>query len=170
MRLVLMFEHLRGEARELLGRGAVDTMIMGVGNHDDASAAANFIGKQHRFVVSSISLTVGTQIGGADTHGMSIDRSSSYTEQNMGPDSSTTGRSLGANFSYSTNWSETKNYGETSTRSEEFVARIEDLQRIPTTGFVYVTASKGRQHVIFGDCHPAIAHTPLVATKAIARA
>jgi hypothetical protein len=169
LRLVMFFEHLRGEARELLGRGMTDTIVMQLGNYDDATTAANFIGKQHRFVVSSISLTVGTQFGGSDTHGFSITDSNSYTSQHMGPDSVSTGRSRGMSFNYSRTWAETENYGETSTRSEEFVARAEDIQRIPTTGFIYVTAVGGRQHVIFGDCHPAIAGSPLVAPRAIAR-
>jgi hypothetical protein len=169
IRLVMFFEHLRGEARELLGRGVSDTIVMRLGHHDDATTAANFIGKQHRFVVSSITLTVGTQFGGSDSHGFSVTDSSSYTSAPMGPDSSTSGRSTGSNFNYGRTWAETENYGETSTRSEEFVARAEDIQRIPTTGFIYVTAVNGRQHVIFGDCHPAIAETPLVAARAIAR-
>lgn len=169
IRLVMLFEHLRGEARELLGRGVSDTMVMRLGHYDDATTAANFIGKQHRFVVSSITLTVGTQFGGSDSHGFSVTDSSSYTSAPMGPDSSTSGRSTGSNFNYGRTWADTENYGETSTRSEEFVARAEDIQRIPTTGFIYVTAVNGRQHVIFGDCHPAIAETPLVAARAIAR-
>ena len=169
LRIAMFFENLRGEARELLGRGQPDTIIMALGNYDDATAAANFIGKQHRFVVSSITLTVGTQFGGSDTHGFSVGDSSSYTNQHMGPDSITEGRSSNTSFSYAKTWQETENYGETSTRSEEFVARAEDLQRIPTTGFVYVTSVNGRQHVVFGDCHPAIASTPLVAQRAIAR-
>lgn len=174
LKLILFFEHLRGEARELLGRGASDTIVMRLGNVEDATAAANFVGKQHRFVVSSLSLQVGSQLGGSEGHGFNMTDSSSqsYTSQNMGGDSSTSGtsRSMGANFNYSQTWSETKTYGETSTRSEEFVARAEDLQRIPTTGFLYVTAVNGRQHVIFGDCHPAIAQSRFVAARPIARA
>lgn len=186
--LLMFFEHLRGEARELLGRGAADTILMRLGHHEDATAAANVIGKEHRFVVSSISLTVGTQFGGSDSIGYSITDSESTTDgrstsrTNEGllrlfadsatkgeSTSKTTGRSTASTFSYQRTWSETENYGETSTRSEEFVARVEDIQRIPTTGFVYVSAVGGHQHVIFGDCHPAIARTPLVAAQPIAR-
>lgn len=173
IKLILFFEHLRGEAKEILGRGASDTVIMRLGNVDDATAAANFVGKQHRFVVSSITLQVGSQLGGSEGHGFGVTDTfgESYTSQSMGPDSSTSNssRSNAANFNYSKTWSETKTYGETSTRSEEFVARAEDLQRIPTTGFLYVSAINGRQHVIFGDCHPAISQSQFVAAKAIAR-
>ncbi len=172
LRLSLFFEHLRGESRELLGRGAAETIIMSLGNHEDASADANFIGKEHRFVVSSITKTVGSQLGGSDTHGFSVSDSNSYAHtSSVGPDSSTStsGRTVGASFNYAKTWAETENYGETATRSEEFLARAEDIQRIPTTGFIYATAVSGRQHVIFGDCHPAIERTSLMAAKPIAR-
>ena len=185
LRLVLFFEHLRGEARDLVGRGAVETVVMRLGNHEDATAAASFIGKEHRFVVSSLSLAVGSQLGGSDNHGFSFSesesttdqRSQSRTQQRLGPDSRTSGdststsatRSISTSFSYSRSWSETTTYGETSTRSEEFVARAEDIQRLPATGFIYVAAAGGRQHVILGDCHPRIAAAPLVAPKAISR-
>lgn len=169
LRLALLFEDLGGPAREVIGRGASDTILMRLGNHEDALTGANFIGKEHRFVVSSITLGVGTQLGGSDNHGFSVTDSDSYTDQKAGPDSRTSGRSVGSNFSYGRTWSETENYGETSTRSEEFLTRAEDLQRIPTTGFIFVTAVDGRRHVIVGDCHPAIAESPLVAPRAIAR-
>lgn len=186
LHLVMFFEHLRGEARELLGRGTSDTIVMRLGNYEDATSAANFIGKEHRFVVSSITLTVGTQFGGTDTSGFSVTDSESVTDtrstsktdggillpasRTTGKSTSTTsGRSTSTSFSYSETWAETENYGETSTRSEEFVARAEDIQRVPTTGLIYVTAVRGRQHVIFGDCHPAIAESPMVASEPIAR-
>lgn len=172
-RLLLFFEGLRTEARDLLGRGSSDTIIMRLGNYEDATAAANFVGKQHVFVVSSITLQVGSQIGGSEGHGFNVNEStgSSQTFQNLGGDSESvnSSRSSGANFNYSRTWSDTTSYGETSTRSEEFVARAEDLQRIPTTGFLYVSAINGRQHVIFGDCYPEIARSRFVAAKAIAR-
>ena len=167
--LAMFFENLSGPAREIIGRGASDTILMRLGHHEDALAGANFIGKEHRFVISSITLTVGTQLGGSDNHGFTVTYSDSHTDQTAGPDSRTSGRSVGTSFNYGSTWSDTENYGETSTRSEEFVTRAEDLQRIPTTGFIFVTAVNGRKHVIVGDCHPAIAQTPLVAPRAIAR-
>ncbi len=173
LRLVLFFEHLEGERRTHLGRSAAETLIMGLGNHEDARAAADFIGKQHRFVISSITRTVGDQLGGSDTHSFSVNDSTSYSHtRTAGPDSYTegSGRTIGASFSYAETWSKTNTYGETATRSEELVARVEDIQRIPATGFVYVPSSQGAgQHVVFGDCHPAIARSPLVAQRAITR-
>jgi hypothetical protein len=169
LQLAIFFEYLRGEARDLVGRRGADTILMSLGNHEDATAAANFIGKEQRFRISSITRTVGTSFGGSDTHGFSVTDSDSYTRQHMAHDSATTGRSVGTSFNYGRTWSETDNYGETSTLSEEFLARAEDIQRIPTTGFIYVTAVDAKKHVIFGDCHPAIAHTQLVAARPIAR-
>jgi hypothetical protein len=169
LRLTMFFEHLSGPAGEIIGRGASETILMRLGHHEDALAGANFVGKDHRFVISSITLTVGTQLGGSDNHGFTVTDSDSHTDQTAGPDSRTSGRSLGTSFNYGRTWSETENYGETSTRSEEFVTRAEDLQRIPTTGFVFVTAVNGRKHVIVGDCHPAIVRTTRVAARAIDR-
>jgi hypothetical protein len=169
LRLAIFFEHLTGPAGEIIGRGASETVLMRLGHHEDALAGASFVGKEHRFVVSSITSTVGTQLDGSDTHGFTGSDSESYTDQVTRRDSLTDGGSAGATFNYGRTWSETENYREPSTRSEEFLTRAEDLQRIPTTGFVFVTAVNGRKHVILGDCHPAIAQTSLVAAHAIGR-
>ncbi|ASW53280.1 hypothetical protein CIK06_02410 [Plantactinospora sp. KBS50] len=63
IRLVLLFRHLRDASAHLLGGGAVG--FMRLGNHEEAARAADFIGRQHKFVVSQLTCT----LGGSESHG-----------------------------------------------------------------------------------------------------
>ncbi len=60
--LTLLFRHLRDASADLLGGGAVG--FMRLGNHQEAARAADFIGRQHRFVLSEVTVA----LGGAQTH------------------------------------------------------------------------------------------------------
>ncbi|MFG1854997.1 hypothetical protein ACGFJT_24400 [Actinomadura geliboluensis] len=55
--LTLLFRRLRETSAELIGGGAV--AFMRLGNHEDAARAADFIGRDHRFVLSQITKNVG---------------------------------------------------------------------------------------------------------------
>lgn len=48
-RLVLVLEHLRGDLGKLLGAGDGTTIVMRLGNHEEARTAAEFIGREHTF-------------------------------------------------------------------------------------------------------------------------
>jgi hypothetical protein len=60
--LTLLFRHLRADSVQLLGGGAA--AFMRLGNHEEAARAADFIGRQHRFVLSQLTAS----IGGDQTH------------------------------------------------------------------------------------------------------
>ncbi|SNT59023.1 hypothetical protein SAMN05443665_105140 [Actinomadura meyerae] len=60
--LTLLFRRLRETSAELIGGGAV--AFMRLGNHEDAARAADFIGRDHRFVLSQITRNV----GGTESH------------------------------------------------------------------------------------------------------
>lgn len=62
VRLVLMFRHLRGQATQAIGGGAVG--FMRLGNHEEARQAAEFIGRDHHFVLSQLTRT----LSGNETH------------------------------------------------------------------------------------------------------
>ena len=62
IRLVLFFGHLREESLHTIGGGEV--ALMRLGNHQEASQAAEFIGKGHKFVLSQLTRT----LGGNETH------------------------------------------------------------------------------------------------------
>ena len=65
--LVLAFRSIPAGVRERLGRGNAAVAFMRLGNGDEARAASELIGTEHRFVVSQITDTVGTSL--ADTWG-----------------------------------------------------------------------------------------------------
>jgi hypothetical protein len=72
--LVLAFRSIPASVRERLGRGNAAVAFMRLGNGDDARAASELIGTEHRFVVSQLTDTVGTSL--TDTWGDSYTSSS----------------------------------------------------------------------------------------------
>ena len=67
--LVLAFRSIPASVRERLGRGNAAIAFMRLGNGDDARAASELIGTEHRFVVGQLTDTVGTSV--TDTWGES---------------------------------------------------------------------------------------------------
>lgn len=65
--LVLAYAAISPWVRERLGRGNAAIAFMRLGNGDDAKAASELIGSEHRFVVSQLTETVGTSV--TDTQG-----------------------------------------------------------------------------------------------------
>jgi hypothetical protein len=65
--LVLAFRSIPPSVRARLGRGNAAVAFMRLGNGDDARAASELIGTEHRFVISQITDTVGTSL--TDTWG-----------------------------------------------------------------------------------------------------
>jgi hypothetical protein len=60
--LVLAYRSLPAHVRERLGRGNAAVAFMRLGNADDARAASEQIGTEHRFVVSQLTDTVGDSV------------------------------------------------------------------------------------------------------------
>ncbi len=60
--LVLAFRSIPAHVRERLGRGNAAVAFMRLGNGDDARAASELIGTEHRFVVGQLTDTVGTSL------------------------------------------------------------------------------------------------------------
>ena len=67
--LLLAFGSVRAGVRERLGRGNAVIAFMRLGNGDDARAASELIGTEHRFIIGQVTDTVGTSI--TDTWGES---------------------------------------------------------------------------------------------------
>jgi hypothetical protein len=65
--LVLAFSAIPSGVRERLGRGNAAIAFMRLGNGDDARAASELIGTEHRFVVAQLTDTIGTSL--TDTWG-----------------------------------------------------------------------------------------------------
>jgi hypothetical protein len=150
--VTLLFRHLREDAVGVIGSGA--TAFMRLGNHREAEQAASFIGRNHRFVLSSFtatragsqSLTRGTSQtwGGGETRG-SRSRDFSRNETHSAQESRTEG----------TNWSD----ADTRARVYEYAVEPMVLQNLPDNALLLVTraARTGMQSV---ECHPAIVTLP----------
>ena len=67
--LVLAYRSMPPQVRQRIGRGNACVAFMRLGNAEDARAAAEQIGTQHRFVLSQLTETVGTSV--TDTTGVS---------------------------------------------------------------------------------------------------
>ncbi len=89
--LVLGYRVLAAPVRERLGRGNAAIAFMRLGNGDDAKAASELIGTEHRFVVSQLTDTVGTSL--TDTWGDSY--TSTVGTADSVADSVSVGRSRG---------------------------------------------------------------------------
>ncbi len=59
---MLAFRSIPASVRERLGRGNAMIAFMRLGNGDDARAASELIGTEHRFVVGQLTDTVGTSV------------------------------------------------------------------------------------------------------------
>jgi hypothetical protein len=90
--LVLIYSSIPPPVRERLGRGHAALAVMRLGNADDAKAAAEQIGTEHRFVISQFTETVGASV--SDSYG------DSYSE------------TVGTADSWSGSWSASETAGQ----------------------------------------------------------
>ena len=116
--LTLLFRRLREAAGEMLGGGAV--AFMRLGNHEDAAKAADFIGRDYKFVLSQITKNV----GGNESH------TDSDTEGAGDSDTISTSRSLGT----STNWGNNRSTGVTHSGRRILLRPLHQLRRLSHPG------------------------------------
>ncbi|WP_395104284.1 hypothetical protein [Actinomadura sp. SCN-SB] len=102
--LTFLFRRLRETSAELIGGGAV--AFMRLGNNEDATRAADFIGREYRFVLSQITKSV----GGNESH------TSSDTSGHSDSETYSTSRTTGT----STNWGTSRSSGVTYSGGEMF--------------------------------------------------
>jgi hypothetical protein len=98
--LVLGYRSLPAHVRERLGRGSAAVAFMRLGNADDARAAAEQIGTEHRFVVSQLTQTLGTSVTvtTGDSYTSTVGTADSVTDSASVTD--TAGRSRGRGTSH----------------------------------------------------------------------
>ena len=167
VRLVYLFRHLRGTSLQVLGAGAVG--VMRLGNHQEAAQAAEFIGRQHRFVLTQLT----HQLGGAETHstgesetrtrasgGMPSVRRPWQALSGMVGSSSRSWRTT-AGHAEGTNW----NNAETYQRALEYTVEPQTLQGLPDYAMLLVTAGQQGPTVTAVECNPDIVTLPRVSTE-----
>jgi hypothetical protein len=92
--LMLLHPHLRDAAEQMIGGGTV--AFMRLGNHREATVAADFLGRHHSFVLHSLT----------DTEGRTVNTSIAQT---IGTSVSTSA-STSASVSTGTNWGDSRTY------------------------------------------------------------
>lgn len=165
IRLVLFFAHLREESLHALGGGEV--AFMRLGNHREAQQAAEFIGRQHKFVLSGLTRT----LGGNETHTLADTEGGAETEGGS-EGSRGEGKSLlktrSRNWSRTRSWSQTQSVATGSTWSDaasaervyEYAVEPRVLQDLPDYALLLVKG-EGRGSVVQAvECNPEIVTLP----------
>ncbi|WP_280478893.1 hypothetical protein [Nocardia asiatica] len=168
VRLIVMLEHLRGEFTQLLGGGDSASILMRLGNAAEASAAADFVGRGHRFVLSQLTDQIGRSFteGASDTAGDSV--TSTTSDSFSGGSASTSGSlSRASTWSRTTSWSgsDSTSHGRTYARAYEYTVEPTTFQALPATAFILVETGAHDRRVVAGDCNPGIALLDRVATQ-----
>jgi hypothetical protein len=138
VRVVNLFRHLREGSLRAIGGGTAG--FMRLGNHEEAAAAADYIGREHRFAVSQLTrtLTGGSSHSEGDSWARDWTRTVQHAEQ--------------------TGWSD----ASTRQRVYEYTVEPRGLQGLPDYALVLVEHSV-RGPVLTGvECNPEIALLPRV--------
>jgi hypothetical protein len=157
VRLVLMFRHLRGSSVHAIGGGAVG--FMRLANHEEARQAAEFAGRQHKFVLTELTRT----LGGNDTHSVA-DTTGQQTQRGGGW--SVRGRH--SNWGVSRNWSQTVTRAEGTSWSDaasaqrvyEYAVEPRTLQDLPDYALLLVKGQGNGSVLQPVECNPEIVMLP----------
>jgi hypothetical protein len=175
---VLMCEHLRGDLKDFVGGSDSTTVFMRLGNFQEADAAAQHIGRGHKFVLSQLTKQIGETLttGTSDSYGVQEGVSTTSTDGR----GYTSGLSGGSNRNWSNATTESrteswqKTMSESTARSEtdgvtvgrvhEFIVEPTQIQDLPHTAFLLVGAGGSARRMVLGDCFPGISLHPRVST------
>jgi hypothetical protein len=134
--LTVMFRHLREDTLQMLGGGTA--AFMRLGNHAEAEQAASYIGRQHKFVLSQRTATVGGNQtltrSGTQGYSDSDTSSRSWQEFHLGFGSRTRGTSTSRNWSTGTSWADGTNWSDATATQRVYEYAVEPavLQNLPT--------------------------------------
>ncbi|WNV86127.1 hypothetical protein [Umezawaea sp. Da 62-37] len=163
MTLVLLSRRLDEASESLLGDSSDATIIMRPGTAADAVRAADFIGREHRFVRDRLTDEVGRTItrGVAHTAGQT-----EWPVRVVWPGgapgavdrwSATTALTTSTSDTVSKSESDMYSHSETTSRVYEYAVEPKSLQELPVTAFLLVEPTTGGRRVVAGDCNPGIA-------------
>jgi hypothetical protein len=178
--LTLLFRHLRDTGLGMLGGGSA--AFMRLGHHAEAEQAAAYIGRQHQFVLSQVTAT----LGGSDTHTLTQTEGQTVTDtihvgghpgwkaaaqryrpRPEGRDESrrySRSRSVSRNWSTARSWAESTNWSNAaaSQRVYEYTVEPAVLQNLPDQALLLVTRGSGGPVLTSVECDPAIVTLPRV--------
>jgi len=176
--LVLAYRSIPPQVRQRIGRGNAALAFMRLGNAEEAKAASEQIGSEHRFVLSQLTETIGTSVtdtvGGSYTSTVGDSASTAVSTSDNESSSSGSGRtsesaSLTAGIAASTAWGvstsratgDSESLARSMQRSREVVVEPAELQRLPLTAMIVSYASATGRQVLLADANPAIGSLPL---------
>ncbi len=181
--LTLLFRHLRDAGLSMLGGGAA--AFMRLGHHGEAEQAAAYIGRQHRFVLSNVTAS----LGGSDTRTITETEGQTVTDTihiggqagwrrhvpghrpgNPGGEESrrrSRSRSVARNWSTARSWAESTNWSNAaaSQRVYEYAVEPTALQNLPDQALLLVTRGSGGPVLRSVECDPAIVTLPRVSVS-----
>jgi hypothetical protein len=174
--LTLMFRHLRDDGLGLLGGGTA--AFMRLGHHSEAEQAASFIGRQHKFVLSQFTAT----LGGQETHTRTETDGYSVSESvidsagkgwhRAGPAGRRGGsrprrRTVSRNWSVAQSWAQGSNWSDAQTRQRVYEYAVEPtvLQSLPDHALLLVTRAAAGPDLRAVECDPTIITLPRVSTE-----
>jgi hypothetical protein len=154
--LVLAFRAIPPRIRQRLGRGNAAVAFMRPGSAEDAKAATEQLGTEHRFVLSHFTETMGLSV--TDT------ASGGYTSTTDTAARAGESEAASAAISTSTAWgmmtakaaSDSESLAASLQRSREIVVDARELQQMPASAMVLSYAGPAGRQVILADANPGI--------------
>ena len=139
---------------------------MRLGNHAEAEQAANYIGRQHKFVLSQFTATVGGNQTStrSDTDGYSDSDSSSRSRQefHLGFGTRTRGTSTSRSWSTGSSQADGTSWSDATATQRVYEYAVEPavLQNLPDHALLLATPGPAGPQLQPVECDPAIATLP----------
>ncbi len=158
--LTFLFRHLREDSLALLGGGTA--AFMRLGHHAEAEQAAQYLGRQHKFVLSQRTATHGgsESLTSSDSYGRGDgDNSSvSWPEFSLGPGSRSGGRSTSRNWTAGSSWADGTNWSDATSvqRVYEYAVEPAVLQNLPDHALLLAARGPACRRLRAVECDPAI--------------
>jgi len=167
--LTVMFRHLREDTLHLLGGGTA--AFMRLGNHAEAEQAASYLGRQHKFVLSQLTATLGgnQSYTRSDTKGYGDGNTSSrsWQEFHLGPGSRSRGTSTSRNWSTGQSWADGTSWSDATATQRVYEYAVEPavLQNLPDHALLLAIRGRESPQLQAAECDPVIATLPGVSAR-----
>jgi hypothetical protein len=169
--LVLMYRSIPPHVKERLGRGHAAVGFMRLGNAEDARAAAQHLGTQHRLVVAELTESVGEAVdaSSADSYTSTVNSARSRLSAQALDDEwepgVPDGESLVTGIAAATGWGRATQASAESADGarqgvREFSVGRQELQQLPPTAMVFAHATQAGRRILLVDANPAIMMLP----------
>lgn len=161
VQLMVMIDQPQGDLERIAGTGGA-VCVMKMYNHRDAAMAADFIGREHKFVVSQVTAQLGRSFadGGGDNFSAASNQS---TNSKSGLLRETgrrggVGESRGHTWTGARTWTATQNTSDSTATSRvyEFAVEPQQILGMPETAFIMVDNTGAARRVVMADSFPGI--------------